>query len=506
MSYHAIKSILVTVALLLGHCLQPAIAETRSPRYASDIPAKITTPDSVKTRLGTLRFFDGMPDQKTVQLAYDNLDFQRGVSTFLNTIPIASLYGMREGLRSIGVTQYNQVSIYENLLDARSTFLTGNTTVNYLFGWLDLKDGPLVVEVPPKVMALVDDFTFLYVTDLGMVGPDRGQGGKYLFLPPGYDSEVPDGYFVKRSPTYGNWLGLRAFPTAADPQAGVKNVKRGLKIYRLADAANPPAMEFINSTGKVLNTVHANNFDFFQEVNAVIQEEPASAFNPETLGLLSAIGIKKGQPFKPDARLKKILTDAAAVANATVRAISYSSRDKEIYFYDDRQWNSPFARGSHEFIDNGARVLDDRSYFHYVATGITPAMAKSAVGKGTAYALTAKDADGNYLDGGKTYKIDLPSLIPAKNFWSFMVYSGQTRSILQTDQRFAGVDSNKEDLQLNDDGSVTVYFGPKAPVGKESNWIQTLPNKSYSCIFRLYGPLQPWFDKSWKPGDFELLE
>lgn len=160
----------------------------------------------------------------------------------------------------------------------------------------------------------------------------------------------------------------------------------------------------------------------------------------------------------------------------------------------------------YEFLDNGERVLDDRIFFHYYATGITPAMAAPKVGTGSAYAVAARDADGHYLDGGKTYSVTLPSPIPANNFWSFMVYSGQHRSMLETDQKLAGLDSNNPSVKPNADGSYTVWFGPKAPAGREGNWIQTMPGKSYNVVVRLYGPLQPWFDKTWKPGDFEPVK
>jgi hypothetical protein len=283
-------------------------------------------------------------------------------------------------------------------------------------------------------------------------------------------------------------------------------VKEHLNIYPLSQADNPPPETFHNISGKQFNTIHANNFEFYEELNEVIQKEPADAFPAELLGDFASIGIKKGQPFKPDARMKKILTEAAAIANATARAISFSPRKKNVFFYEDRQWNSPFAGGSHEFMNNGERVLDDRTYFHYFATGITPAMAKSAVGKGSAYAAVAKDSKGEYLDGSKNYKVTLPKPVPAKNFWSFMVYSGQHRSILETDQKTGGVDSKSPDIKANEDGSYTVWFGPKAPKGQEGNWVQTIPGKSYNVLLRLYGPLEPWFDKTWKPSDFELVE
>ena len=476
------------------------------PKFRTDIPVGITTPDSVETRLGTLRFFDGMPDEKTVQLVYNNLDFQRGVRAFLNTIPIASMSAMRKGFRENGVSSHNVFGVYENLMDSKSLFLTANTTVNYVWGWLDLKEGPIVVESPPGVLGLVDDFTFKYVADIGKAGPDKGKGGKFLFLPPGYEGKIPDGYYVYESPTYGNFLALRAFPTAEDPQAGVKSVKKHLKVYRLSEAKDPPPSKFLNWSGKAVNTIHGNDFTFFEEVNTVIQEEPSSAFDPETLGLLSSIGIQKGKPFKPDARMKKILTEAAAVGNATARAITFATRDKTMFYYLDRQWKITF-NGGYKFVkENGERHLDGRAFFHYIATGNTPAMEAKLVGAGSQYVFAERDSKGRYLDGGKNYKITLPPEVPVKDFWSFMVYSGQHRSMLQTDQQFPGIDSNKKGLQKNSDGSVTVYFGPKAPEGKEDNWVQTLPGKSFNLLYRMYGPLEPWFDKSWKLGDFELVK
>jgi len=496
------------MAAMISTILLAGLSSVRAeePKYAIEIPASVTTPDSVETRLGTLRFFDGMPDDKTVQLVYDNLDFQRGVSAFVNAIPIASMSGMRKGFREGGVTDMQVVGVHKNLMDARSLFLTANTTVNYAWGWLDLKDGPVVVESPPGILALVNDFTFKYVTDIGKAGPDKGKGGKYLFLPPGYEGQVPEGYFVYESPTYGNLLGIRAFPTEEDPQAGVKAVETQLKIYRLSAAKNPPKMTFLNWSGKEMNTVHGNDFSFYEEVNTVIQEEPSSALDPETLGLLAAIGIQKGKPFEPDARMKEILVEAAAVGNATTRALSFATRDRAMFYYPDRQWKITFNGGYKFEKENGERWMDGRAFFHYVATGNTPAMEMKIVGGGTQYLFAERDSQGRYLDGGKNYQITLPPNVPVKDFWSFMVYSGQHRSMLQTDQASAGIDSKKKDLQMNDDGSISVYFGPKAPAGKESNWVQTRPGKSYNLLYRMYGPLEPWFDKSWKLGDFELVK
>ena len=195
---------------------------------------------------------------------------------------------------------------------------------------------------------------------MGNAGPDQGKGGKYLLLPPGYTGEVPEGYFVFRRPPTAT-LFSRGFLVNGDPKPAVENIKKHLRIYPLAKAANPPPTKFINVSGSDLNTIHANDFSFYEEVNQVVQEEPNEALDPETLGLLASIGIEKGKPFAPDARMKKILTEAAAVGNATARAILFKNRDKDFLIYPDGHWEVGFVGGSHEFLENGVRNLDART-------------------------------------------------------------------------------------------------------------------------------------------------
>jgi hypothetical protein len=473
-------------------------------KMTTKIPPAITTPDVVETRLGTLRFFDGFPDEATVETVMGHLDFSRAVQAFLNGMPGTSLVGMRTGYRKLGVSN-GTILLFESLLDSKSLFLTGNTDSVYFSTWLDLTSGPLVLEAPPKVLAMVDDFWFQYVTDIGNAGPDRGQGGKYLIVPPGYNGEVPDGYFVARSRTYNLWLMGRGFKVDGDLRPGVESIKNNLRIYPLAQAKNPPQTTFINGSGMELNTIHANDFSYFEELNEIVQEEPSDALDPERLGLFASIGIEKGKPFAPDARMKAILTEAAAVGNATVRALLFRNRTKDAYFFPNSAWMTTFIGGSYEFLSQpGVRNLDARSLFHYYATGITPAMAMKMVGLGSQYAAAFVDSQGKPLDGSKTYKIHLPPNIPAKDFWSFVVYDNQTRSMLQTDARFPSVGSASEGIVVNPDTSVDVWFGPSAPKGHETNWVQTVPGKGWNVLFRLYGPLQSWFDKTWKPGEFEF--
>lgn len=493
------------VAALMGGA---ALAQDAPPKMKMTTPIApdITTPNKVDTRLGELNFFDGYPDKETVQKVYDNLDFQRGVEVFLNAMPGASLYAMREGLHSVGVTNHSVV-VFETLMDSKSLFLTPNTDTVYLVGWLDLKEGPLVVESPPNTLGILDDFWFRYIADMGNAGPDKGKGGKFLVVPPGYKGEVPAGYFVAKSRTYGVWLISRGFLVNKDPKPAVESFKKNMRIYPLAQAANPPETKFINVSGTYFNTIHSNTDKFYEEVNEIVQEEPTEAQDPELLGQMLSIGIVKGKPFAPDERMKKILKDSAAVGNATARAIEFSSREQGTYYYPGKAWFSPSnPDGSYLWLRDGARNLDARTMMFYGYTGVTPAMFQKMVGIGSQYAVASVDSDKNYLDGSKSYKLHLPPNVPAKTFWSVVVYDTQTRSELQTDARFPSIGSQSADIKKNPDGSYDVYFGPSGPAGNEGNWVQTVPGKGWWVILRLYGPLQPWFDKTWKPGELELVK
>ncbi len=504
---------LLAVAGLLAACMPSAAPEsgaapteagsiTSQYKMTTDIPASITTPDRVETRLGTLTFSDGFPDDATAQKLYDNLDFQRGVQAFLSSLPAASLYGLRTGIRSFGPDN-ETVLITESLLDSRGLVIVANTETVYNFTWLDTKEGPLVIEVPPNVLGFIDDFWGRYVADLGRAGPDAGQGGKYLLLPPDYADTPPEGYFVVRSPTYGNLGFFRGFAVGGDPQQAVDNAKEYFRITPLARVTNPPAMNFVNVSGQYFNTILANDASFFGNIAVVVQEEPLDAVDPETRGLLSAIGIRKDQPFAPDARMKEILAEAAAVGNATARTIAFSTRDLDAYIFEGSAWKTPFIGGDYAFSADGVLDPDARALFFYLGWGTTPAMAWKIVGVGSQYAYTEHDGAGQTLDGAKTYRLHLPPDIPAKDFWSVIVYDPQTRTMLQTDQQFPSINSQKEGLILNPDRSVDIEFGPKSPSSKEANWIQTLPEKGWFVVLRLYGPLEPWFEKTWRPGEIE---
>ena len=282
--------------------------------------------------------------------------------------------------------------------------------------------------------------------------------------------------------------------------------KEGLKVYPLSRKADPPPMKFTSGSRKNWNTIHANNFEFFEELHTVIDREPVGLIDPQIRGIFASVGIIKGKPFAPTEKQTKVLTEAVAIGNATARAIAFRPQLEGAKIYGDGGWYTAFVGGDYRWlIDDGigGRNLDARTFFFYVATVNTPAMVMKMVGKGSQYAMNATDSNGDYLDGAKNYTLNIPANVPAKDFWSVVVYDPQTRSELQTDQTFPSRNNKRDNLITNDDGSVTLYFGPEAPRGKKNNWIQTVPGKGWFVLLRLYGPLESWFDKTWRPGEIE---
>src|SRR6185369_12783075 len=328
-----------------------------------------------------------------------------------------------------------------------------------------------------------------------------------------------------------------------DPKPVVERIKATTKIYpyeaggvgtsmaeflagnaKLGPVTPPPPTVFHEGSGKAFNTVPPTDYSYYEMLNDVVQQEPATSLDPELMGPLAAIGIVKGKPFAPDARMKKILTDALAVANATSRSLLMNPRAADWYYYPDSAWmNFLFISGSEfetpipmitkegvkPFPSTGYRTLDARSAFFYGVTGITPAMAMRLPGIGSQYLFAFVDSDKQYFDGAKTYKATLPKDIPHAKFWSFTLYDNMTRSMLDTPQRYprAGSQSYPSPAaEANADGSTTIYFAPAQPAGiKRGNWIQTTPGKGWFTILRLYSPLEPFFAKTWRPSEIEVV-
>ncbi len=480
-------------------------------KFKTKVPSDTLTPSPVETRIGRLEFFDGFPTKDTVHRTLEYLYLSRAVEAFLLFVPAASLESMRASHAVVGAHESHQVILVDELLDSTPLFLTGNTDTVYASAILDLeKSGPMVIEVPPQCgPGTVNDAFFRFVIDMGAPGPDRGAGGKYLVVPPDFKGEAPEGYFMSRSASYINWLILRGFLVDGKPDTAAKMFRDGLKIYPLDQADAQPAMEFISVKDRVYSTIHANDEHFYEEVNRVVQREPIELFEPEIRGILSAIGIEKGKAFAPTDAQRELLKEAAAIANATARSLAFATPNSAAFLYEKSFWKEAFIGGDYRWLKNGGaggRDLNSRTQFFYLATVNTPAMALKMVGKGSQYALANRDSEGEYLDGAQHYTLRIPADVPAQDFWSVVIYDPQTRSELQTDTPFPSLNSKRDALTQNADGSTTVHFSPEKPVGEGVNWIQTVSGTGWFTLLRLYGPLEPWFEKSWRPGEIERMQ
>ncbi len=461
-------------------------------------------PAELETNFGKLEFEGGaFPTEDSVQKIYDELDLQRATQAYMAFMPALSLYSIvKSQVRDFHFEASSDIGVMADFMKPSENYLTGNDVTVYAFASLDLKlDGPTVVEVPAGMLGTANDASFKFLTDFGPTGPDKGKGGKYLFLPPGYEGDVPDGYFVLRSPGYRIWPMMRGFGEVGNGEQAVDWFKQRLKVYPLASGAREHSVSNVSGTGA--NTLTPEDGSAFAALNEIIQYEPSELFNTELLGQLATLGIEKGKPFEPDMRMQGLFDQAAKQAVAMSRAIVYASREPDIDYWPDRHWEKMFVRNT-EFLVNGHEDIDARTLWHYQAIVVSPSLVSTMPGVGTAYLTAFRDKDGAYLLGDKPYRLRVPANAPVKRFWAVTAYDPMSRSLLDSGGNITVGSLGKP--EVNADGSVDVYFGPTMPEGQDNNWIKTDPAKGFFVVFRFYGPLERYIDKTWVLNDFELTE
>jgi len=389
--------------------------------------------------------------------------------------------------------------------------------VIYAMGYVDLKDdGPLVIEVPPGLQGILDDFFQrpicsvgeiegrVWCGDVGLPGPDRGKGGKYLLLPPDYTGTPPPGYFAYRSRTYGVFVFWRGF--FADPKqlAEPVRVMEQTRIYPLGKEAGAKPMQFPNASGVPANMLYPADGTAFDMINRYIQHEYVDPNDMEMRGQLAALGMVKGQPFEPDARLRALLDKGAKTAYRINHTLVYAPFTivPDGLFYPNRRWMNVFP-GNATFTAPTFDYVDPRTGFFTVAYSTSPGMAVSMVNVGAKYPTTFVDKNGDFLMGASSYKLNLPKDIPAHLFWSVTVYDSVTGSGLANGQPFPSINTMDKPA-ANADGSTDIHFGPISP-GDGKNWLRTVPGQGFFVILRIYGPTQAFFDKTWVPGDVEKI-
>ncbi len=456
----------------------------------------------------TYEYIGGYPSQETIEKAYDELDVQRVSQVYLEFMGMASMQALFNSHAQESNMNSGDMAIFTEIDEGKVNHigLTYNTESIYATGYIDLKeDGPIVLETPQNVLGIVNDGWMRYVTDIGNAGPDKGQGGKFLILHNDYEGEIPEGYFVFRTPTYRNWVMVRGFQQVTGTgQDAIKYYQENLKVYPLKEGESGVGKYTNYSVEENINTTHPRDEAYLELIHKTLQYEPIEAFTAYELGLLETLGIEKGKEYDPDSRMLDIYKRGIERGDAMAKANAYANRLKDVKVYDNREYEYLFVGGNYQFMRGPALNIDARTLFHYEAIVVTPAMAAKMVGIGSQYLAGYRDSNGEFLMGENTYKLHLPAGIPAKDFWSVTLYHPDTRSLLQNGMVKPSINTYDEPV-INEDGSVDLYFSPEAPEGKEKNWVKTIPGEGWTTLIRFYGPLESYFDQSWRPDDILKL-
>jgi hypothetical protein len=438
------------------------------------------------------------------------MDYQRAVQAYLWAYPAVSFESIRLAVKSDLGTDLGDMIIANNYADPKGVWLTANDTTIYALANVDLgKSGPIVVEIPPgAIVGIIDDFWQRSIADVGLPGPDGPKGGKFLLLPPGFTGAAPQtGYHVLQGTSNNYNVMVRGIVQNGDKDAAVANVKL-VKVYPLSESSNPKPNKFTSMSGKVLDTTPPQGMAFWERLSAFINNNPVQARDLFYMGMLKPLGIEKGKEFKPDARQRKILEEAAQMGDAMGRVMLFEGPERfgAAAPFPGAQWHWVFLVNPVQQTDAYGQI-DERLHYTYGAIYTTPALGVMKAGPGGNYVQAFKDKDGNRFDGGKKYLLHVPANAPAEAFWSLTLYDTATRAMIKN----PGNDSARsslDKLKTNADGSIDLYFGPagSAPAGLEANWIETVPGKGFYPMMRFYSPKEGLFDGTWKLPDVDAVK
>ena len=462
----------------------------------------LLTIGTVDSRLGPLGFEGSYPTPDTVARLYDELDFQRAVQAYLWAIPLVSFAQWQHAYEQVFGMEDGDLVLTTSFRD-KLGLLTANDTTPYVIGFLNLqRTGPLVLDYPKGLTAGgILDFWQRPITDLGLTGPDQGEGGKYLVLGPGQVTPGDaEGYRVVHSPTNNILHGLRVLAT--DPKVA-EALMAAYQAYPYAQREKPRKTRVIAATGQKWNGWPQGTMAFWRLLAKMIDQEPVHERDRMMVATIKPLGIEKGKPFSPDARQAKLLEQAAVVGESMARCISYAKRQPEAQIYPGTLWTHTVMLEANQETEHHT-ALDERTAYFYEAVTLSAGMTTKTPGQGQAYLGIEKDKNGQWLQGGHDYTLRIPPNPPVKQFWAITLYDVETRCFIDTPHELAGLDSRKK-LVANADGSVDLHFGPTAPAGKESNWLPTLPGRGWFALFRFYAPTEPYFDRTWSLPDVERV-
>jgi hypothetical protein len=432
---------------------------------------------------------------------------RRGVEAMIWGMPAVNADLMLQAMLNSTKAKVNEIVYWSRPVNWKNQTLTPNPDSIYFMSFWNVKSGPLVIEIPPaeggSIAGNLVDIWQMPLEDAGPEGADKGKGGKYLILPPGYAGKVPAGYIRLQSDTYSGFALLRSNLASHGDADIAKSVAYGkrIKIYPLAQAAAPPPSNFTDAFDIMFDSTIHYDASFYRHLDRVVQNEPWLPRDRAMIDQLKTIGIEKGRQFNPDAATLAILDDAGREAHALL-AQRYDEGFPVIN--PGIRW---FPAAMAEMVKAAQSGYADPNAYPVDVRGVTYTLGFTGIKRiGTAqfYLMANKDKDGNFFDGGSTYRLTVPPNAPVRQYWSATVYDRETHALVKSMSR-ASVASISPGLAKNADGSVDLYFSPKAPEGKDANWVPTDPAGKFELLFRLYGPEKPLFDHSWKLPDVETI-
>ena len=461
-----------------------------------------------ETRIGNLSTQFGWVPSETAKKLNDELFFQTAVQVYLLALPAVGGAGLFNGIDKTGANN-TDILYWSQPITSDVEILTPNTSTMYFMVRLDLSAGPIVFKAPAGIQGAVNNVYEQPVVDIGKTGRDKGMGGMYLILPPNYNGTVPSGYFVAKSDTTQSFIVGRAFIDNYENLSSAINTIKEARVYPLSESDNPPQQKFIDVFGQQLKMQPPSTEGFWEFLHKVYSKEQYVRDEDKNLiGLMHTIGIIPGQPFNPDNNSKKILDEAAIVANLMAKNVAYDSPVKASWiYYPGKNWVLGIMTNNPSFEDerNATQILPRMSYV-YEAISTADNMVKKFIGSGSKYLMNYRDGNDTFLVGANTYKLHVPPNIPVEQFWSVDAYDTETRSLIKDDVRSSITSVNLVNVTQNNDGSYDIYFGPEAPTGHKNNWIKTNPDEGFFVVFRFYGPTEAYYDKSWQLPDIELVK
>ncbi|MEW6996981.1 DUF1254 domain-containing protein [Colwelliaceae bacterium BS250] len=474
-----------------------SLAVTSAASANNEVSPKLSSLDS---KIGKLEFVNEYPTEQTLQTLTDARKYQRATQAYIWAVPITSMADFILTFKESLNLEFGDLMRLNKPADLKYG-ITANATTDYVVTWVNLEtEGPWVVDVPAGPSAgFVVDMWQRPVMDLGIPGVNQGKGGKHLIIGPNQDvPENTEGYHVVHSTTNHALMILRVL--ARDP-AEKEAMIAATRLYPFAEAANPREQKIEHPNGRYWSTSQPRGIEYWNRLKWIIDQEPMHDRDGFMYAFLKDLGIEKGKPFTPSKKMTDMLTEATFVGEAMTKDIDWSGNLEAGFYADGTNWRNAIAVSTTQRQPTHFE-LDERAAWFYEALTSSKGMKSTTPGVGSAYLGGYKDSDGEWLDGAQSYKLNIPANVPAKRFWSVTVYDNATRYLIQNEQVIADK-SSVMDLDKNSDGSIDIYFGPKAPKGHEKNWIPTNPGEGWFSYFRLYGPTQEHFDRKWVLPNFE---